>query len=44
MQTFDQALLGLYRDGLVTLDDAKNAATSAHDFQVALRAEGLQEI
>ena len=44
MQTFDQALLGLYRDGLVTLDDAKSAATSAHDFQVALRAEGLQEI
>jgi twitching motility protein PilT len=44
MQTFDQALLGLYRDGLVTLDDAKNAATSAHDFQIALRAEGLQKI
>ncbi|MGH2828509.1 MAG: type IV pilus twitching motility protein PilT [Actinomycetota bacterium] len=44
MQTFDQALLGLYRQGLVTLEDAKNAATNSHDFQIALRAEGLQEI
>ena len=44
MQTFDQALLGLYRQGLVTLEDAKNAATNSHDFQIALRAEGLQKI
>jgi twitching motility protein PilT len=44
MQTFDQAMLGLYRQGLVTLDDAKDAATNAHDFQIALRSEGLQEI
>ena len=44
MQTFDQALLNLYKEGLVTLEDAKNAATNAHDFQIALRAQGLQKI
>ncbi|HEU4480651.1 MAG TPA: PilT/PilU family type 4a pilus ATPase [Actinomycetota bacterium] len=44
MQTFDQALLQLYRTGLVTLEDAKAAATNSHDFQVALRAEGLQPV
>lgn len=44
MQTFDQALLGLYRMGSVTLDDAMNAATNAHDFQIALRQEGLQPV
>jgi twitching motility protein PilT len=41
MQTFDQHLLALYRDGLVTLRDAMNAATSPHDFRVAARAAGL---
>ena len=44
MQTFDQALLNLYRSGLVTLDDAMAAATSSHDFQIALKQEGLQPI
>jgi twitching motility protein PilT len=44
MQTFDQALLNLYRAGLVTLDDALNGATSPHDFQIALRQEGLQPV
>jgi twitching motility protein PilT len=44
MQTFDQALLNLYRSGLVTLDDATAAATSSHDFQIALKQEGLQPI
>ncbi len=44
MQTFDQALLNLYRAGLVTLDDANATATNAHDFQIALRQEGLQPI
>ncbi|MBA2725818.1 MAG: PilT/PilU family type 4a pilus ATPase [Actinobacteria bacterium] len=42
MQTFDQALLSLFRSGLVTLDDAMAAASNAHDFQIALRREGLQ--
>jgi len=44
MQTFDQALLALYRSGLVTLQDAMAAATNAHDFQIALRQEGLQPV
>ena len=44
MQTFDQALLNLYRSGLVTLEDAMRGATNSHDFQVALRAQGLQPV
>ncbi len=44
MQTFDQALLALYRSGLVELDEAMTAATNPHDFQIALRQEGLQPI
>jgi twitching motility protein PilT len=44
MQTFDQALLNLYRSSLVTLEDAMTAATNAHDFQIALRQEGLQPV
>jgi twitching motility protein PilT len=44
MQTFDQALLALYRSGLVSLEDAMFAATNAHDFQIALRQEGLQPV
>lgn len=44
MQTFDQALVQLVREGLVELDDAKNAATHAHDFELALRQEGLQPV
>lgn len=42
MQTFDQHLLTLYRDGRVTLKDALAAATSPHDFRIAVRAAGLQ--
>jgi twitching motility protein PilT len=41
MQTFDQALLSLYRAGLVELEDAKNAATNPHDFGIMLAQEGL---
>jgi twitching motility protein PilT len=44
MQTFDQALLSLYRAGLVTLEDALDGASSPHDFQIALRQEGLQPV
>jgi twitching motility protein PilT len=40
MQTFDQALVQLVREGLVREDDARRASTSPHDFQLALRAEG----
>ena len=44
MQTFDQALLKLFRAGLVELDEAMAAATNSHDFQIMLRAEGLQPV
>ena len=38
MQTFDQSLLTLVREGLVTEDDARAVATSPHDFGLALGA------
>jgi len=38
MQTFDQSLLTLVRDGLVTEEDARAVATSPHDFSLALGA------
>src|SRR6478752_8928369 len=38
MQTFDQSLLTLVREGLVTEDDARAVATSPHDFSLALGA------
>src|SRR5690606_27206566 len=41
MQTFDQHLLQLYGDGDISLRDALAAATSPHDFRVALRGAGL---
>ena len=44
MQTFDQALLSLYRSGLVELDECLAAATNQHDFQIALKQEGLQPV
>ena len=44
MQTFDQALLDLYKAGMVALDEAMRSATNPHDFQIALRQEGLQPI
>ena len=44
MQTFDQALLALYRSGLVGLEEAMAAATNSHDFQIALKQEGLQPV
>jgi twitching motility protein PilT len=41
MQTFDQHLVALVRDGIVTLEDAQNAASSPHDLAVELRRLGL---
>ena len=41
MQTFDQHLLQLHGDGLVTLKDAMDNATSPHDFRIAVRAAGV---
>ena len=41
MQTFDQHLVSLVRDGVVTLEDAMSASTSPHDLTVELRRLGL---
>jgi twitching motility protein PilT len=41
MQTFDQSLAGLYRDGLVTLPQAMLAATNPHDLRLMLQNAGL---
>ncbi|WP_459115392.1 type IV pilus twitching motility protein PilT [Kineococcus lubricus] len=41
MQTFDQHLVELVRDGIVTLEDAQDAASSPHDLAVELRRLGL---
>jgi twitching motility protein PilT len=41
MQTFDQHLVSLIRDGVITLDAAMGASTSPHDLTVELRRLGL---
>lgn len=41
MQSFDQHLVGLIRDGVITLDAAMHASTSPHDLTVELRRLGL---
>lgn len=41
MQTFDQHLVALIRDGIITLDAAMAASTSPHDLTVELRRLGL---
>ncbi len=41
MQTFDQHLVQLVQDGVITLEAAMSASTSPHDLTVALRRLGL---
>jgi twitching motility protein PilT len=41
MQTFDQALFGLFKDGLVSLRDALAVATQPEDLRIALQQAGL---
>jgi twitching motility protein PilT len=41
MQTFDQSLLKLYREGRVTLRTAMDAASNPSDLRVAIAQEGL---
>ena len=41
MQTFDQHLVALIRDGVITLEAAMQASTSPHDLTVELRRLGL---
>lgn len=43
MQSFEQSLVQLYRDGQVTLEDAIAMAHNAHDFQLKLRQLGLDD-
>jgi twitching motility protein PilT len=40
MQTFDQALLALYQDGKISMEEALKAATHPHDFKLLVAAEG----
>lgn len=40
MHTFDQSLLSLYKQGLVSLQDAASVATSPHDFKLMAQQEG----
>jgi len=40
MQTFDQALMKLYQDGRVSLEDALRASSNPHEF--TLRLKGIQ--
>ena len=41
MQTFDQSLFGLVKNGEVSLNTALAAASNAHDFRVALETAGI---
>jgi Tfp pilus assembly ATPase PilU len=40
MQTFDQALLKLYEEGLITLADAAQVASNPHDFKLLVQQQG----
>ena len=42
MQSFDQALVALVAEGIVSLDDAQSAATNRHDFMLALAQGGYR--
>jgi Tfp pilus assembly ATPase PilU len=41
MQTFDQHLIDLVASGLVSFGEASAAATSPHDFSLALQQRGI---
>jgi twitching motility protein PilT len=40
MQTFDQALLHLYEEGKISMDEALKAATHPHDFKLLVASAG----
>jgi twitching motility protein PilT len=42
MQTFDQSLLRLVRDGIVGVEDAMEAASKPHDFGLMLEQAGIR--
>jgi twitching motility protein PilT len=41
MQTFDQSVFNLFKNGLVGLRSAMAAASNPHDFRIALQQAGL---
>jgi len=41
MQTFDQGLVGLVRDGIVSVEDALEVSSNRHDFELALQQAGI---
>ena len=41
MHTFDQHLVSLFRDKVISMEDAMQASSNPHDLQVELRAQGL---
>lgn len=41
MQTFDQHLISLFKEGVITLDTAVATSTSPHDMQVEMRRQGI---
>jgi twitching motility protein PilT len=41
MQTFDQALFALFKDGMVSLRDALSVASQPEDLRIALQQAGL---
>ena len=41
MQTFDQALFNLFKDGVVSYRDAQANATNPADFKLHARNQGL---
>jgi twitching motility protein PilT len=40
MQTFDQALFGHVKSGLVNYEDALEMASSPHDFKLLMQSDG----
>ena len=41
MQSFDQALLGLYQDMVISVRDAVNAASRPEDLRIAMQHAGM---
>lgn len=41
MQSFDQSLISLFRDGKITIDDAIAMSANTHDFKLKIRQLGL---
>ena len=41
MQTFDQHLIALYKEGVITLATAIDSSTSPHDMEVEMRRQGV---